>query len=355
MTVLLEIREKIKEIYSRIDAFLIPFVRFLLAFIVLRMINDRLGYMTRLDNTALVLIASLLCAVLPGSMILFLAAVFSLAHIYALSLEVAAVTFVLYLLVYLLYLRFAPKESLVVALTPVLFALHIPYVVPIVMGLVGTPASAVSVACGILVYFLLATVTGNATNIGGMDSDEAIAKFRLVIDSLMGNKQMLVLIVAFAVVTIVVCLIRRLSIEHAWTIAIIAGVVMNVMILLVGDLIYDAGFSFGSVILGSLLAVVVAKVLEFFRFCVDYSRTERVQFEDEEYYYYVKAVPKMMVPRSERTVKRINRSSNPEAEEYGRRSRMQEEEEEYYPEDDDVEVWEDDYEEEEYYEDEGDE
>ena len=32
-----------------------------------------------------------------------------------------------------------------------------------------------------------------------------------------------------------------------------------------------------------------------FLFSVDYSRTERVQFEDDEYYYYVKAVPKVVV------------------------------------------------------------
>ena len=59
-------------------------------------------------------------------------------------------------------------------------------------------------------------------------------------------------------------------------------------------------------LLGSLLALVVAKVIEFFRFCVDYSRTEKVQFEDDKYYYYVKAVPKMTVSVPTKTVKRIN-------------------------------------------------
>ena len=58
--------------------------------------------------------------------------------------------------------------------------------------------------------------------------------------------------------------------------------------------------------LGSILALAVAKVIEFFRFCVDYSRTEKVQFEDDEYYYYVKAVPKMTVAAPSKTVKKIN-------------------------------------------------
>ena len=78
---------------------------------------------------------------------------------------------------------------------------------------------------------------------------------------------------------------------------------INTVVLLVGDLYYEINLSVGSVLLGSLLAIAVAKVIEFFRFCVDYSRTEKVQFEDDEYYYYVKAVPKMYVAEKEKQVK----------------------------------------------------
>ena len=40
---------------------------------------------------------------------------------------------------------------------------------------------------------------------------------------------------------------------------------------------------------------------------MDYSRTEVVQFEDDEYYYYVKAVPKNVLATPEKKVKRINK------------------------------------------------
>ena len=100
-----------------------------------------------------------------------------------------------------------------------------------------------------------------------------------------------------------------MSIEHAWTIAIIAGTMTNLVLLLIGDLIYDIKLSMLGAIFGSALAILAAKIIEFFRFCVDYSRTEKVQFEDDEYYYYVKAVPKMNVAASAKTVKRINTQS----------------------------------------------
>ena len=55
-----------------------------------------------------------------------------------------------------------------------------------------------------------------------------------------------------------------------------------------------------------ILSLLLAVVLQFFVFNVDYSRTEKVQFEDDEYYYYVKAVPKISVARPEKQDKQIN-------------------------------------------------
>ena len=91
----------------------------------------------------------------------------------------------------------------------------------------------------------------------------------------------------------------------------ITGAIVNVVILLVGDMLYDKNKSVISAILGSVLAIVIGKVVEFFRFCVDYSRTEKVQFEDDEYYYYVKAIPKMTVAAQDKTIKKINTQRRP--------------------------------------------
>ena len=306
MTDLLEIREKIKLFYSRFEVFILPVVKLLLAFVVLNTLNRRMGYMTRLDNSAIVIIVALACSFLPTGCIVMFAALFSLLHMYSLSLEVALFGFCMYLLMFLLYFRFGPKDSLIVVLTPLLFAFNIPYVVPIVAGLVCGPAAMVTVGCGVGIYYLLETVVNNFSALSTMGSDSAVEKLRLMIDGILGNKEMLVMIVSFAVTVLVVYLIRRMSIDYAWTIAMVSGALLNLVLLLIGDLIYDINGSMVGALLGSLLALAVAKVIEFFRFCVDYNRTEKVQFEDDEYYYYVKAVPKMSVAMSTKTVKKIN-------------------------------------------------
>ena len=311
MTALLELRENLKKIYSRNEAFILPVIKFLLSFIVLSIINGKMGYMTKLDNMAIVLIVSLLCSFLPTGFMAFFAMMFAVLHMYALSIETAAVGLVVFLLLYLLFLRFTTKEALVVVLTPVLCMLKLPYVMPVAMGLIGTPASCVSVGCGVVVYYLLQTVITNAPTINSMGAEEATAKLRLLIDGMLGNKAMLVMIAAFAITVIVVYLIRRMSVDHSWTIAMVAGVMIEVMILLVGDLMYDTNLSIVSALLGAVVTLIACKIIEFFRFCLDYSRTEKVQFEDDEYYYYVKAVPKMTVAAPTNTVKKINTQRRP--------------------------------------------
>ena len=91
MTGLLEFREKIKLIYSKNEVFILPVIKFLLAVLTLSVINGQRGYMTRLDNMAIVLVAALFCSFLPVGFLVMFAALFSLLHMYALSLEAVLV------------------------------------------------------------------------------------------------------------------------------------------------------------------------------------------------------------------------------------------------------------------------
>ena len=66
MTGLLELREKMKLIYSRNEVFILPVIKFLLAFLTLSTVNGQMGYMTRLDNMAIVLITAVLVVIMLG-------------------------------------------------------------------------------------------------------------------------------------------------------------------------------------------------------------------------------------------------------------------------------------------------
>ncbi len=306
MTTLLVVKQYIKNFISKYEVYLKPLMKLILALASLMMINSKIGYMHRLDNISIVLIVALMCSFMPMNFIIFVAAVFTVLHLYALSLECAAIALVLFLVLFLLYFRFSPKDTLVVLLTPMCFVLKIPYAVPLTMGLIGTPASAISVGCGVIVSYLISYIADSATALSGMDTEDIITKVRYIVDGLLNNKEMLLTIFAFAVTIMIVYLIKRMSINYAWTIAMIVGAIVDVMILLVGDLMFDTNVSIIGIIIGTVFSMLIAKVVEFFAFHVDYSRVEKVQFEDDEYYYYVKAVPKITVATPSKTVKRIN-------------------------------------------------
>jgi len=311
MTNLLVLKEQLKNFYSKNDAFIIPGLKFLMAFVALLLINGQLGYMSRINSPAIALIAALTCSFLPINLIILIAALFVLLHLYALSIECAIVGLAVFLILFLLYFRFSPKDTAVIILTPLCFALNIPYVIPISMGLIGTPFSTVSVSCGVVVYYLISYVNGNAAALNAMEEESVIQKFRFIIDGMLNNKAMIVAIIAFVIAIVIVYFIRRMSIDHSWTIAIVTGALASLVIVFVGDMVYATQISIIGTFLGCLVSIGIVWVLQFFVFNVDYSRTEHVQFEDDEYYYYVKAVPKITVATPDKKVKKINIQKKP--------------------------------------------
>lgn len=306
MAALLEFKQRLKIFYSKYDIYLIPLGKFLLAMITFSMINGSIGFMQKITSPALSFILALMCSFLPLNLTVVFGAVLVLAHTYALSLEVMLVTGVLILIMFLLFFRVSPEMGYLLLITPLAFVFKVPYVIPIAMGLVAAPIAAVPVSCGVMIYYFLHYIRLNGTLLGNSEGDSAARKVSYLIENAVANKAMLLTIVAFILTLILVYVIRRLSIDYAWNIAIGAGAVANVVILLLGGLILHVSTQVLPVIFGTLGAIVLAAVLEFFCFNVDYSRTEYVQFEDDEYYYYVKAVPKISISVQDKKVKKIN-------------------------------------------------
>ena len=308
MTTLLEIKEQIRGFCSRYEIYLRPVVRSILALVTFMMIRSRLGYMTRINSMTLILVLSLSCALLPVNMIVVFAALLVLLHLYSLSLAACAVCFLVMLVMFLLYFRFLPKKAYYAVLMPLAFAFHIPYVLPVVLGLLNeNPVSILSMVCGGIIYYLLAGITANAAGIAEMTEDDSIiTKFSDVLNQFVGNREMLAMLAILVLAALVVWFLRRLAVDHAWLIAISTGCLLQLVLSLICDLQLKLGTNMLSVVLGVVLSALVGLVLQFFFFNLDYTRTERVQFEDDEYYYYVKAVPKIYVSGTDKKVQKFS-------------------------------------------------
>ena len=249
---------------------------------------------------------AVICTFLPLMVTVVMATVLILAHMFAVSLGTLAVTAIVFLIMYIFYLRLTPKMALIVLLTPLAFVLKIPYVIPIACGLVAAPVSLVAIACGTIVFYMMEYVKKSAAAIEGAGAKGMLTQVANYAKQVFQNKEMWVIIVAFIICFFVVYTLRRQSMDHAWKIAIIAGAIASIIVIAVGDIALGVHTSYGALIGGSIAAVGIGLVLELFFFTVDYARSENLQFEDDEYYYYVKAIPKVSISTPEKTVKRIN-------------------------------------------------
>lgn len=306
MTALLEMKQHLKIFYSKYDIYLIPCIKFLFAFGAFMMVNSQIGFMEKLAGPAVSLLLALLCSFLPTNMIAVFFGILVCAHAYALSLEVFAMAAGLLFIMYCIYFRVSSGYGYVLVLTPIAFFLNIPYVLPLVLGLVGSPVCAVPVACGTVIYNLMYYMKSNTTMLSSSDTEQMVSRLTYLVENVLNNKSVILTVLVFAVTLMIVYAIHRLSVDYAWYFAIGTGAVANVVLFLIGALVMKVNVPIAPLITGTVISMVIALVVEFFVFSVDYSRTEYAQFEDDEYYYYVKAVPKMSIAISEKKVKKIN-------------------------------------------------
>ena len=287
MAFLLELKESFKKFYNRYNTYVVPASKFIIALICFIMINTSIGYMDKLKNPVFALLLSVICAFLPGGFTLIVLSAFILIQLYVIAPEFALLVLCVMLLMYLLYFRFAPKTAYILIITAMFCWMKIPFVLPVAIGLCSSVAAVIPVSFGVIMYYIIRTASDYEAAISDDSLSESMKQISYLIESLLKNRQMLVLIIAAAVTIIVVYIIRRQKIDHSWKIAIIVGSITQFLILVVGQIALKSDFN-----------IVF--------FALDYKRTEYVQYEDDEYYYYVKAVPKINVANADVRIKHIN-------------------------------------------------
>ena len=303
------LREQLRNFYGKYALYIVPVCRFVLALTALILMDANMGYQRQLGSLPVMLGLSLICALLPWRGLTLVLGLCLLVQFSAVSMEVTLIAAVLFFFIWIMHMILLPEGGMATVLIPILFFFRIPYLVPILLALSGSLTGAVPVAFGVVIYYLIQTVTSSASVLTNGASLSILQRFTQILTGLKDNQVMFVMLAAFLVVYLVVYLIRQISADYSRVIAIITGSVVNALVLLVGELVFQIDTSslpIVAIIAGSLICGVIAIVIDFFIFAVDYNRTEYVQFEDDDYYYYVKAVPKITVTAPDKQVKKIN-------------------------------------------------
>lgn len=313
LTKILEIRAWILKIYQKIRFILNPALKFIFSLLIFTWINEKMGYNETIAKPIISVLMAAFCAITPLGVITLLTMGLTLAHIYALatmtSMLLLAFLAMLYVVLYGLMLRFAPKYSVVAVALPYLMGSNLHFAVPLLLGSIGNPLTALPTACGVIFYKVIDVIVVARSRQVDKDLDDVVNLYKDIIDTLINEKEMFVMIVVFTLVIVVVWAIRRVPLDYAFEISIGAGVVTNILGFLIADLKFDCSVNIGSLIGMSLVCGLIAMLCDYMKRILDYTRIERVQFEDDDYYYYVKAVPKTSISLRKLDIRHFNRKA----------------------------------------------
>lgn len=283
----------LKRFYASWCVYLTMAAKCAVAFCAFSYINQYFPGRPFLLRIIVVIAISLLASVLPWKYLSFLAAVWLLGQMSALSLEATAFTFVVLLILALLRYLMLPGAGLVLVVLPVLFIWKVPFLVPLVVGVTGGLSAFVSVGSGVILYYLLRLIAENLEYLTKSGGDTLVHRLLFLLKGMTEHQQLMTVLMCFCLTTLVVYLLSRVKADYAPQIAVAFGAVLNPLLLaLVFDFLRRPTAP-ESLVWGSLIALPLALIVSFLHRFLNYARTENVQFEDDEYYYYVKAVPKV--------------------------------------------------------------
>jgi hypothetical protein len=271
---------------------------------------EYLRYLEGLPVLPFTWLMGLLFVVLPLSLS-WLLIILNVTLQYTAGLEVAVIVFIVLLFLLLFYARMAPKESVLILFTLIAFHLKLQFLLPVLVGLYFPLSGIIPVTVGVFLHSHIPVietlaVTSSTAGLAVTELPKAfMATYSSVITSLTSTQAWLFTAFIFAMVIVIVHVVSRLAVDFSKEISILLGTVLMIFGFLVSMVIAQESVPIVEVILGSLLGGALAEVVRFFDSVLDYQRAESVQFEDDNNYYVVRIVPKVIMTKRKRVVRRI--------------------------------------------------
>lgn len=303
MEKLLIYRERFLKFLSAKGRYIQALIRFLGGFILFYVMGNLFDYTEFFREPFFLVMMGIISVFIPISalsFILFVIVFLQLAHI---SLEIALFFVLAIVLYFLVYQRVFPETRIYLMMVPVFFYFQLPACIPIFtgmfLGITGIPA----ILMGTFVYYL-ANMVRQAVN--QIEAGTAHGKvYSLIAARAIDNKELILYFGIFCLVVVLVTAIRKRGVTHGWNLSILAGGAAYVILLFVGGYFVNNEVPILLQIAMVIASILIAMIAQFLYNVIDYTREETFEFEDEEYYYYVRAIPKVSVQEEEFNVTQI--------------------------------------------------
>lgn len=309
MNKLVNFRNKIESFYLKHSKVLGYVVRLAISFVCLMLIRTSLDFSSFLSNIWTIIGISIIGGFIPMRFLMIMILAYISAQVYALSIALGIVITTILVIMYLLFFRFAPSYGSAFVLMPVLFFAKIPAFLVMLMALIAPALSVITVLFGTILYYLANFLDTNAAIFASATGTLEFTKVEILIEGVLGNKEFLTTLGVVFAVFMIVHFLKRANGRYCTEIAVAIGTGVFIILMLGSSLLFNTltpakllTYCIGGLVSGAL-TIFVNNIWH----PLDYSRTEYVEFEDDEYNYYVRAVPKATFEKEKVQVKRINK------------------------------------------------
>lgn len=300
MTQLIKVKEALQQFYTKNEYWATPLLKALTGFLCFFMIHLQLPSETMFGSLLIVIAAAALCSFLPWTAITVFSGLFVLGNAYGLSMGLALLSAFVILLLALVQSAFRAGHSILIALIPLFFYLHIPYVIPVVAGLSLGLMSIVPVSIGVMAYYLIQYASNEISVLpSAEDMSAMLSAYITLFDGYFQNTSMFVSVMAFAICILLVFILHQMDFSYNWSVALFIGLASIFLVSAVGAARMGIAFSLVDELLSLLLSLVISFLYALAFHGADYKGTERLHFEDDDYFYDVKAVPKLKARNEE--------------------------------------------------------
>lgn len=347
MQMLLEVRETIINIAKRFEGAFLFIFKFIFGMIIYSQILS-IGYNAEVFDfivssgitTFYLLFMALLFVILPlNASYLFM--ILNIIIQISSRVEIALLTFLGLIFMFLFYSSFSRKENILIVLSIFAFNIGMPYFITIFAALYFGISAIIPISIGLFIWTYSPFIMNLVRGVGVIPADAGILDIGLeeilyafealqasiALESYLASNWFIATILFF-IVFLFVYICRKLSINYAKEIAIGFGTILNIFVFIAASAMGALDFGIFSVIFGSIFASIIIFVIKFFDVFLDYNRAENVEFQDEDYYYYVKLIPKR---KSVHSVMQKRQEKLRDEEEYYRQIEEDEEEEDETP------------------------
>ncbi len=297
MTEIINFRNKVRDILRKYEEIIFPILRLIWCFLVFTNIHHMFNYVDVLDRPIVRFLLAVLCAVLPDGFLVFAASAVIGVNCFFVNLEAGLAFMVVFMVMYCMYIRFFPKHAYAIFLVPICYAIGMPYLAPVLIIVITGMLGALPAAFGVLLYFFSDAVREIRIQLISSTDDSKVEVLGHFVDKIVKNREMYLIMMVFAAAVITAAILYKFSFPFSHFVAILAGGICLILYTVLAGAILKQSPDTSAAMGGAMIGVLFGLIVEVCKGVLDYPHTQRVQFEDDEYYYYVKAIPKLDAPK----------------------------------------------------------